>query len=64
MSLREMHEQQKQSSPREQLQELNRQSRTELENSRMVYNILVVLMLLYETMVSKKIDNRKVEKKD
>lgn len=33
MSLREMHEQQKQSSPREQLQELNRQSRTELENS-------------------------------
>jgi hypothetical protein len=31
--LREMHEQQKQSSPREQLQELNRQSRTELENS-------------------------------
>ncbi|WP_395766496.1 hypothetical protein [Campylobacter jejuni] len=28
-----MHEQQKQSSPREQLQELNRQSRTELENS-------------------------------
>ena len=31
MSLREMHEQQKQSSPREQLQELNRQSRTELE---------------------------------
>ncbi len=29
----EMHEQQKQSSPREQLQELNRQSRTELENS-------------------------------
>ena len=29
MSLREMHEQQKQSSPREQLQELNRQSRTE-----------------------------------
>ena len=35
MSLREMHEQQKseQASPREQLQELNRQSRTELENS-------------------------------
>ena len=33
MSLREMHEQQKQSNPREQLQELNRQSRTELENS-------------------------------
>lgn len=33
MSLREMHEQQKQSSPREQLQELNRQSRTEPENS-------------------------------
>ena len=33
MSLREMHEQQKQSSPREQPQELNRQSRTELENS-------------------------------
>ena len=33
MSLREMHEQQKQSSPRERLQELNRQSRTELENS-------------------------------
>ncbi|WP_395766085.1 hypothetical protein ACH6FS_08950 (plasmid) [Campylobacter jejuni] len=33
MSLREMHEQQKQSSPREQLQELNRQSWTELENS-------------------------------
>lgn len=33
MSLREMHEQQKQSSPREQLQELNRQSRIELENS-------------------------------
>ena len=33
MSLREMHEQQNQSSPREQLQELNRQSRTELENS-------------------------------
>ena len=33
MSLREMPEQQKQSSPREQLQELNRQSRTELENS-------------------------------
>lgn len=33
MSLREMHEQQKKSSPREQLQELNRQSRTELENS-------------------------------
>lgn len=35
MSLREMHEQQKQQqgSPREQLQELNRQSRTELENS-------------------------------
>ena len=35
MSLREIHEQQKQqqNSPREQLQELNRQSRTELENS-------------------------------
>ena len=35
MSLREMHEQQKleKSSPREQLQELNRQSRIELENS-------------------------------
>ena len=33
MSLREIHEQQKQSSPREQLQGLNRQSRTELENS-------------------------------
>ena len=33
MSLREMLEPQKQSSPREQLQELNRQSRTELENS-------------------------------
>ena len=31
MSLREMHEQQKQSNPREQLQELNRQSRPELE---------------------------------
>ena len=35
MSLREMHEQQKseQASPRERIQELNRQSRTELENS-------------------------------
>ena len=34
MSLRERHEQQKseQASPRERIQELNRQSRTELEN--------------------------------
>ena len=41
MSLREMHEQQKseQASPREQLQELNRQSRTELENSLLKKNV-------------------------